>query len=102
MAKCSQRLNTVAYDLRNRQHGHGKDRARNAPHPETEDERDDDEDGIEGEPSGQKHRRYGLALDQMKSKVKSRRKQRLPERVKVNRPARRKINTPKAVPRIGT
>jgi hypothetical protein len=29
-----------------------------------------DEDGIEGEPSGQKHRRYSLALDQMKSKVK--------------------------------
>src|ERR1700737_1236893 len=37
--------------------------------------------GFEGEPSGQKHRRYGLALDQMKSKVKPRRKQRLPERV---------------------
>ena len=77
----SQRLNPVADNLSNRQHGHGEDRARNTPHPEPEDERDDDEDGIEGEPSGQKHRRYGLALDQMKSKVKRRRKQRQPERV---------------------
>jgi hypothetical protein len=34
------------------------------PHPEPKDERDDDEDGIEGEPSGQKHRRDSLALDQ--------------------------------------
>ena len=81
MAKCSQRPNTVADDLGDRQHGHGEDRARNTPHPEPEDERDDDEDGIEGEPSGQKHRRYSLALDQMKSKVKARRNQRLPERV---------------------
>ena len=81
MAKCGQRPNTVANDLRNRQHRHGEDRARNTPHPEPENERDDDEDGIKGEPSGQKHRRYGLALDQMKSKVKPRRKQRLPERV---------------------
>src|SRR5665811_775341 len=31
--------------------------------------------------SGHKHRRYSLALDQMKSKIKPRRKQRLPERV---------------------
>src|SRR5271165_1079976 len=81
VAKCSQRPNTVADDLGNRQHGHGEDHARNTPHPEPEDERDDDEDGIEGEPSGQKHRRYGLAFDQMKSNIKPRRKQRLPERV---------------------
>src|SRR5664280_262027 len=79
--KCSQRPKTVADDLSNRQHGHGEDRARNTPYPEPEDERDNDEDGIEGKPSGQKHRRYTLALDQMKSKVKPRRKQRLPERV---------------------
>jgi hypothetical protein len=58
VAKRSQRPNTVADDLGNRQHGHREDRARNTPHPEPEDERDDDEDGIEGEPSGQ-----SLALD---------------------------------------
>ena len=81
MTECSQRLKTVAYDLSNRQHGHREDRARNTPHPEPEGERDDDEDGIEGEPSGQKHRRQSLALNQMKSKIKTRRKQRLPERV---------------------
>jgi hypothetical protein len=40
--------------------------------PHTQNERENDEDGIEGEPSGQKHRRYTLALDQMKSKVKPR------------------------------
>ena len=57
VAKCSQRLKTVADNLSNRQHGHRKDPARNTPHPEPEDERDDDEDGIEGEPSRQKHRR---------------------------------------------
>ena len=81
MAKCSERLKTIADDLSNRQHGHREDHARYSPHPEPEDERDDDEDGIEGEPFGQKHRRYSLALNQMKSKIKSRRKQRLPERV---------------------
>ena len=81
MAKCGQRPKTVADDLRNRQHRHGEDRARNTPHPEPKNERDDDEDGIEGEPSGQKHRRYGLAFDQMQSNVKPRRKQRLPERI---------------------
>ena len=57
MAECGQRLKTVADDLSNRQHGHRKDPARNTPHPEPEDERDDDEDGIEGEPPSQKHRR---------------------------------------------
>ena len=81
VAKCSQRPNTIADDLSNSEHGHGEDSARNTPYPEPEDERDNDENGIEGEPSGQKHRRYTLALDQMKSKVKPRRKQRLPERV---------------------
>ena len=55
VAKCSQRSNTVADDLRNRQHGYREDRARNTPHPEPEDERDDDADGIEGESSGQNH-----------------------------------------------
>src|SRR5664280_3202984 len=79
--KCSQRAKTVADDLTNCEHGHGEDRARNTPYPEPEDERDDDEDGIECEPSGQKHRRYTLGLDQMKSKVKPHRKQCLPERV---------------------
>src|SRR6476646_2646440 len=77
VAKCSQRPNTVADDLGDRQHGYGEDRARNTPHPEPEDERDDDEDGIEGEPIGQKHWRYGLRLDQMKPNVKPRRQQRL-------------------------
>src|SRR5450759_758061 len=81
VAKCSQRPNTIADDLSNCEHGHGEDRARNTPYPEPEDERDNDEDGIKGESSGQKHRRYTLALDQMKSKIKPRRKQRLPERV---------------------
>src|ERR1700719_151589 len=81
MTECSQWLKTVAYDLSNRQHGHREDRARNTPHPKPEGERDDDEDGVEGKPSGQKHRRYTLALNQMKSKIKTRRKQRLPERV---------------------
>src|SRR5271163_3137324 len=81
MTESSQRLKTVADDLRNCQHGHREDRARNTPHPEPEDERDDDEDGIKGEPSGQKHRRYSLTLNQMKSKIKSSREQRLPERV---------------------
>jgi len=57
MTECSQRLKTIAYDLYNRQHGHREDPAWNTPHPEPEDERDDNEDGIEGEPSGQKHRR---------------------------------------------
>ena len=57
MPKCSQRLKPVADDLGNRQHGHRKYPARNTPHPEPEDEGDDHEDGIEGEPSGQKHRR---------------------------------------------
>ena len=57
VTECSQRPNTVADDLSGRQHGHRQDRAGNTPHPEPEDERDDDEDGIEGEPSGQKHRR---------------------------------------------
>ena len=37
--------------------------------------------GVEGEPPGQKHRRYSLALNQMKPKIKCRRKQRLPERI---------------------
>jgi len=55
MTERSQRLKTIAYDLNNRQHGHREDPARNTPHPEPEDERDDNEDGIEGEPSGQKH-----------------------------------------------
>ena len=81
MTKCGQRLKTVADNLSNRQHGHRKDPARNTPHPEPEDERDDDEDRIEREPLSQKHWRQGLALNQMKSKIKSRRKQRLPERV---------------------
>ena len=81
MAKSSQWLKTVADDLSNRQHGHREDRARNTPHPEPEDERDDDENGIQGEPSGQKHRRYSLSLNQMKSKIKSSGEHRLPERV---------------------
>src|SRR5208282_102314 len=81
VTECCQRLKTVADDLSNRQHGHREDPARNTPHPEPENERNDDEDGIEGEPSGQKHRRYSLALYQMQSKIKSCRKQRLPERV---------------------
>src|ERR1700730_9212469 len=81
VTKCSQRLETIADDLRNGQHGHREDHARNTPHPEPEDERDNDEDRIEGEPPGQKHRRYGLALNQVKSKIKSCRNQRLPERV---------------------
>ena len=46
VAKCSQRLKTVANDFSNRQHGHRQDHARNTPHPEPEDERDDDEDRI--------------------------------------------------------
>jgi hypothetical protein len=95
MTECSQRLKTVAYDLR-------EDRARNTPHPEPEGERDDDGDGIEGEPSGQEHRRYTLALNQMKSKIKTRRKQRLPERVMAQQASEKKIKTPIAVPRIGT
>jgi hypothetical protein len=49
MTKCSQRPNTIADDLRGRQHRHRQDRAGNTPHPEPEDERDDDEDGIEGD-----------------------------------------------------
>ena len=57
MTDRSQRLKSIADDLRGRQHGHRQDRAGNTPHPEPEDERDDNEDGIEGEPSGQKHRR---------------------------------------------
>src|SRR5271166_6334413 len=57
MTECSQRPNTVADDLSGCQHGHRQDCAGNTPHPEPEDERNDDEDGIEGEPSGQKHRR---------------------------------------------
>jgi hypothetical protein len=95
MTECSQRLKTVAYDLR-------EDRARNTPHPEPEGERDDDGDAIEGEPSGQEHRRYTLALNQMKSKIKTRRKQRLPERVMAQQASEKKIKTPIAVPRIGT
>src|SRR5579862_6099207 len=81
MTECSQRLNTVANDLSNCQHGHGEDPARNTPHPEPKDERDDNEYGIEGEPSGQEHGRYRLAFNQVKSKIKPCRKQRLPERV---------------------
>ena len=57
VAKCSQRSHAVADDFSNRQHGHGEDHAWHTPHPEPKDERDDDEDRIEGEPSGQKHRR---------------------------------------------
>ena len=81
VAECSQRLNLVADDLSNRQHWNGEDRTRNTPQPKPEDERDDDKDWIECEPSGHKHRRDGLALDQMNSQVKSRRKQRLPKHV---------------------
>ena len=61
--------------------GMERDRARNTPHPEPEDERDDDKNRVQGEPSGQKHRRYSLALNQVKSEIKSSGEQRLPERV---------------------
>ena len=61
--------------------GNGENRTRNTPQPEPEHERDDDKDWIECEPFGHKHRRDGLALDQMNAKVKSRRKQRLPKHV---------------------
>jgi hypothetical protein len=81
MTERSQWLKTVADDLSNRQHRHGEDHAWNTPHPEPEDEREDGEDGIEGKSSGQQHRRYSLALNQMKSKIKRRRNQRLPERI---------------------
>ena len=46
VAKCSQRLKTVANYFSDCQHGHREDHARNTPHPEPENERDDDEDRI--------------------------------------------------------
>jgi hypothetical protein len=58
-----QRANTIADDLGDGQHRQREDRTGNT--------RDDNEDGIEDEPSGQKHRGQRLALDQMKSNARN-------------------------------
>ena len=81
MSKGGERPNPVADDFSDGQHWHGEDRSGSTPHPEPEDERDDDENGIEGEPLGEKHRSYRLAFDQMNSEVQPGRQERLPKRV---------------------
>src|ERR1700691_5943814 len=79
VTKSGKRPNPVADDLSYGQHRHGEDGPGNTPHPEPEDERENDENGIESEPSCQKHRRYRLSLDQMNCQIERRGEKRLPE-----------------------